>query len=40
MDQPHLFPLTDLKTEGYAEPEPVVEEADADALPDTVEDAA
>lgn len=22
MDQPHLFPLSDLKTEGYAKPEP------------------
>lgn len=21
MDQPHLFPLADLKTEGYAQPE-------------------
>ncbi|MEY9995813.1 hypothetical protein ABIE67_007845 [Streptomyces sp. V4I8] len=38
MDQPFLFPLADLKTEGYSQPEPtneVVEETD-----ETVEDVA
>jgi hypothetical protein len=28
MDQPHLFPLADLKTEGYAQPEPRNDEDD------------
>jgi hypothetical protein len=38
--QPALFPISDLQTDGYAQPDPAVEETDADTQPDAVEDAA
>jgi hypothetical protein len=41
MDQPYLFPLAALQTEGYAQPEPLDDDAEAvDEDANSTEDAA
>jgi hypothetical protein len=40
MDQPYLFPLTDLQTEGYAQPEPRQNDIEDDVDGETQAEAA